>query len=92
MSDQNNEVNGPKAAFQKMADQKMKVDTTEPETTLWQGGYSPKAMIGTWILSILFTIVIIVACYFLGGREDLGIAARTINLIGGIAVLGWWLI
>ena len=29
----------------------------EEETSLWEGGYSPKAMFGTWILAALLTIV-----------------------------------
>jgi uncharacterized membrane protein YdbT with pleckstrin-like domain len=29
---------------------------TEPEQTLWEGGYSWKAMVGGWILSLLVTI------------------------------------
>ncbi|WP_164102517.1 PH domain-containing protein [Candidatus Laterigemmans baculatus] len=33
----------------------------ESEETLWQGGYSPKAMVGTWILCLLLTVAAIVA-------------------------------
>jgi uncharacterized membrane protein YdbT with pleckstrin-like domain len=34
-------------------------DTTanDPETVLWEGGYSPKAMLGGWLLSLVVTIV-----------------------------------
>lgn len=32
----------------------------EPERELWQGGYSPKAMIGPWLLADALTILLIV--------------------------------
>ncbi|MFO0920987.1 MAG: hypothetical protein U0905_00660 [Pirellulales bacterium] len=59
MSDANAET--PQQAFKNLADQKMKVDTTEPETSLWQGGFSPKAMVGTWLFSLIVTILMAVA-------------------------------
>lgn len=36
-------------------------DTVEEETDLWQGGYSGKAMIGSWILAGVVTIALLVA-------------------------------
>jgi uncharacterized membrane protein YdbT with pleckstrin-like domain len=33
----------------------------EPEAVLWQGSYSPKAMVGGWLLSLVVTIVAFVA-------------------------------
>lgn len=32
----------------------------EPETEIWQGGYSPKAMIGAWVGSGVLTLVLLV--------------------------------
>jgi membrane protein YdbS with pleckstrin-like domain len=32
----------------------------EPEKELWQGGYSPKAMIGAWCLSAVISIVLLI--------------------------------
>ncbi|WP_425615753.1 PH domain-containing protein [Anatilimnocola sp. NA78] len=32
----------------------------EPETPLWQGGYSPKAMIGHWLLAAVVTVACVV--------------------------------
>src|SRR5205085_2886659 len=36
----------------------------EPERELWHGSYSPKAMVGSWILAGLATIAGIVGCVF----------------------------
>jgi uncharacterized membrane protein YdbT with pleckstrin-like domain len=36
----------------------------EPEHVLWQGSYSPKAMVGGWLLSLIVTIVAFVAGAF----------------------------
>lgn len=33
----------------------------EAEEQLWEGGYSPKAMVGTWLLCLLLTVAAIVA-------------------------------
>jgi membrane protein YdbS with pleckstrin-like domain len=38
---------------------------SEPEQTLWQGGYSAKAMYGSWALALLVTAVAVVASLFL---------------------------
>lgn len=35
-------------------------DADEPEQDLWQGGYSPKAMIGRWAASAAITIALVV--------------------------------
>jgi uncharacterized membrane protein YdbT with pleckstrin-like domain len=41
----------------------------ESEQPLWQGGYSPKAMIGGWLLSLVITIVacVLASLFSLGG-------------------------
>lgn len=36
----------------------------EQETILWHGSYSPKAMVGGWVLSLVVTIVAFVAAVF----------------------------
>jgi uncharacterized membrane protein YdbT with pleckstrin-like domain len=36
----------------------------EHETVLWQGSYSPKAMVGGWLLSLVVTIVAFIAAAF----------------------------
>jgi membrane protein YdbS with pleckstrin-like domain len=36
----------------------------EPETKLWHGGFSPKAMIGYWLLAIALTVIGCIAAAF----------------------------
>lgn len=36
-------------------------DEDEEEEVLWSGGYSPKAMVGTWILMAVVSIVVLIA-------------------------------
>jgi uncharacterized membrane protein YdbT with pleckstrin-like domain len=43
-----------------VAARKAGLDNQEPEENLWSGGYSPKAMIGTWGLLVLLSIALIV--------------------------------
>lgn len=33
----------------------------EPEKDVWRGGYSPKAMIGGWVLSVVITLLLLIA-------------------------------
>jgi membrane protein YdbS with pleckstrin-like domain len=60
----------------------------EPERTLWNGGYSPKAMLDGWILSLIITIIAIIAAYFVGGTTAWFLAfVVTIAAWGGHLVL-----
>ena len=34
----------------------------EPERELWHGGYSPKAMYGSWLLAVIVTLVAVLLC------------------------------
>ena len=46
---------------QGVADKKQaELDHDEDETILWQGGYSPKAMIGTWIAMAVVSILLLI--------------------------------
>jgi hypothetical protein len=58
-------VTGVDKLRQSMAS-KLDPKTDEPEAVLWQGSYSPKAMIGGWLLSFVVTIVACVAGAFFG--------------------------
>ncbi|MGI9472807.1 MAG: PH domain-containing protein [Rubripirellula sp.] len=40
------------------------LDDYEVEEDLWRGGYSPKAMVGTWWLMILVTVALLVLPFF----------------------------
>ena len=76
-----------KDAFQQIANKKLSADHTEPESAVWAGGYSPKAMIGTWALSGLLTIVAIVV-YAVALRGMDGVPAG--GIVFGI-VVAWWI-
>lgn len=67
-----------------------KIDSAKsvaPERSLWKGGYSPKAMYGSWLISALVTIGAIVAGVFLATGEN----ASTIWMAIGVGVLLWWI-
>lgn len=69
---------------QSIADKKQaELDHDEPEETVWSGGYSPKAMIGTWIAMAVLSVLILILS-FLFEPITLGIA------LGGIVLL--WII
>ena len=55
------------------------------ERSLWKGGYSPKAMYGTWAISAIITIVAIVAVALIGGNN-------TVWMITGTAIVIWWVL
>ena len=70
------------AAAAKMED----ANQTPVERSLWQGGYSPKAMYGTWAISTVVTIVAIVL-----------IAMFAMNVpnvwpITGAVLIFWWVL
>jgi len=45
---------------QQVAEKRGSLDDHEPEETLWSGGYSPKAMVGWWIMLGVVSIALIV--------------------------------
>lgn len=45
----------------RLAEQQGNRDDYEPEEELWSGGFSPKAMVGTWVLTGLITIGLLIA-------------------------------
>lgn len=57
-----------------------------PETFLWRGGYSAKAMIGGWILSAILTLV-----FFIAGML-FPPAGMMIAFCASLAVWGWHLL
>lgn len=58
--------------------------SSSAERQLWQGGYSAKAMYGTWVLSGLATIAVLVLLGLFAGQQ------QTAWMIGGAAILIWW--
>ncbi len=61
MSDSNAE--GKQNFNQRVEVSRAKSDTAEQE--LWQGGFSPRAMVGPWILCGVISIVALIASFFL---------------------------
>lgn len=59
-----------------------RTDTTEEE--LWKGGFSPRAMVGSWIATGVITVVaLIVMAIF-------ALAMPIVWLIGGLAIVALW--
>ena len=54
-----------------------------PEQDLWQGGYSPKAMLGTWVVSGLITIACLIAPFLIASGSGWWLASF------GIIALAW---
>ncbi len=72
--------------FQDIAAEKMATaQNTPPEKSLWKGGYSPKTMYGTWVISAIATIGILIAVAMLGGSS-------TVWYIAGAGILIWWVL
>jgi hypothetical protein len=61
LSDSNAE--GKQNFNQRVEVSRAKADTAEQE--LWQGGFSPRAMVGTWILCGVISVVALIASIFL---------------------------
>lgn len=58
----------------------------EPETKLWSGGFSPKAMIGYWLLAGVLTIGGAIAAAFGGPPAWLLAGLLAVALWGGLAL------
>jgi membrane protein YdbS with pleckstrin-like domain len=64
-------------------------DDDDDEQELWEGGYSSKAMIGSWIGAGAITVVGVIAAFMLpwGWYNWLGLLVLVIVLWGGLACL-----
>lgn len=60
------------------------VEDYEPEEELWEGGYSAKAMVGTWILLAIFSVATLILRFFVA---FLGFLTVPISL--GVIILIW---
>lgn len=47
-----------------VASKQQGLDDYDPEEKLWSGGYSPKAMIGSWFLMAVISVVLLIAPLF----------------------------
>jgi uncharacterized membrane protein YdbT with pleckstrin-like domain len=70
---------------QKLSPQQQAED--DPERTLWKGRYSPKAMIGTWILAGVITILVLAGGFWLILQFHWPWGVSLTVLIGGLLVL-----
>ncbi len=71
--------------FQTAAAEKMATDRSLPaERSLWQGGYSSKAMYGTWIVAGVITVAAL-ALVLIYGRQQ----PNALMITGAILLLGW---
>ncbi|MEM7477398.1 MAG: PH domain-containing protein, partial [Planctomycetota bacterium] len=88
MSDENAEST-PKEKFASAAAEKQDAGIAQPpESSLWKGGYSPKAMYGSWLLTALASIGIVVGGFFFVQGEN----ESTIWLILGAVILVLWIL
>lgn len=90
MSNQANQPDGEPSArdvFLSAAASKMEEGKQTPvERSLWQGGYSPKAMYGTWAISTIVTILtIVLIAVFASGVPN-------VWQIAGAVLIFWWVI
>lgn len=56
------------------------------EQSLWKGGYSAKAMYGTWLVSAILSVAALIALWFFGDRHP------AVWPAGGAAIIAWWVI
>ncbi|MEL7335486.1 MAG: hypothetical protein AAFN70_04690, partial [Planctomycetota bacterium] len=67
---------------QRVAEASDGVDDIESEEELWNGGYSQKAMLGTWIFVILLAVVAIAASIAIAAIPVwVGIAVAAVVLV-----------
>lgn len=63
---------------------------TEPEESLWSGGYSPKAMIGSWLFCLVASVALIVGMIMLPGILGENFDKRIVWSVGaGLLIAGW---
>ncbi|QDV26620.1 PH domain-containing protein [Aureliella helgolandensis] len=55
-----------------------------PERSLWKGGYSPKAMYGTWVVSAVVTVLALVLVGLFAGDQ-----ANVWMIVGAVVLLVW---
>jgi len=78
---------------QRQSDLQPRMDNpNEPESKLWEGGYSPKAMYGTWLVSALVTLGVGVALLLVPLADTVKLSTQAIWTIGFLAILAWWAI
>lgn len=79
--------------FQSAAAEKMDAARSAPvERSLWQGGYSPKAMYGTWALCAVATIAaLVIVGMFFADQQNVWLITGAVILLGWCVAIGVYL-
>ncbi|MFO0012949.1 MAG: PH domain-containing protein [Planctomycetota bacterium] len=64
----------------------------EPEKKLWEGGFSAKAMYGTWLISAVISLAIIAALVLLPWGNIVEVSPSLLWTFGIGAIVLWWLL
>jgi len=82
-----NTGNSPTERFKEAAAAKLEANSASApvERSLWEGGYSPKAMYGTWLITVVVSILTIVLVFVTGRGTD----ATVWYIAGGCLLLVW---
>jgi uncharacterized membrane protein YdbT with pleckstrin-like domain len=64
----------------------------EPESKLWEGGFSAKAMYGTWLISIVVSIAILIALILVPWTKVVEVPSSLIWGFGLGAIALWWVL
>lgn len=83
-----NTGNSPTDRFREAAAAKLEAANASatPERSLWQGGYSAKAMYGTWLITALISIATVVMVFVTGHGSD----STIWYIVGGCLLLLWF--
>ncbi len=86
-------VESPRDRFQAAAAERMGAGRDAPiERSLWKGGYSPKAMCGTWVIAIVVTIIaLVLVLRYASEQKNVWLIAGSAILIGWCFVIGLYI-
>ena len=79
--------------FREAAADKMDANRNAPvERSLWQGGYSPKAMYGTWAIAAVLTVVaLVVVAIYASEQQNVWLITGSVIVLGWCFVIGLYL-
>ncbi len=79
--------------FQAAAAEKMDANRSAPvERSLWKGGYSPRAMYGTWVIATVLTIAgLVLVSMFATEMQNVWLITGSVILIGWCFAIGLYI-
>ena len=79
--------------FQTAAGEKMEANrNSPPERSLWKGGYSPRAMYGTWIIAAALTILaLVLVSMFAAEMQNAWLITGSAILLGWCYAIGMYI-